>query len=93
MIEVIDASDDERYFPQGYFPSLEAANTAIDEYAAKNKGAPPCSERTEPEYGVVLELRQLNFGWTEPALLIRREWEWGQETSGQSATWAWKEVT
>ena len=74
MIEVIDISDGERYFPQGYFSSLDSANEAIDKCCAKD-GCPPSSEITEPEFGVVLEMRQLDVGWHDPVLVCRRTWQ------------------
>ena len=92
MIQIIDVTDDERFYIQGHFPTLEAANTAIDEYVAQNNGAPPADEQTDLEFGVVLELTQLRMGWGDPIKLQRREWELTGVVDEGSGIEEWREL-
>lgn len=89
MIEVIDISDDERYFPIGYFSDLYAANAAIDRFIEEDKDhCPPCADSTEASDGVVLEMRLLlEIGWTSPVPLQRRDWECFHDPETEQFIW------
>ena len=75
MIQIIDVTDDERYFVQGHFPDVESANQAIDDYVVRNNSKPPSDWQSDPDQGVSLELRRLDIGWNDPVFVQRREWE------------------
>ena len=73
MIQLIDITDEHRYYELGYWPTIEAANAAINDCLIKDD-APPSGACTDEEFGVKLELRQVPSGWGDCKTLQTREW-------------------
>ena len=90
MVEVIDFTEDDRYYPMGVWPTPQEADAAINDHLIKNDGEPPSSGYTYSEEGVKLEIRQLSTGWGEPTRIKTREWSCVYKE--QTDTWIWQEV-
>ena len=88
MIEIADVTDDEVYYPCGYFESLEEANAAIDSYFQKH-GIPPNFEVTNG-FVIKLELRELPIGLTTSKNVVSRR-IWTEEYDSEKDIYYWHE--
>ena len=88
MIEIADVTDDEVYYPCGYFESLEDANAAIDSYF-QERGIPPNFEATDG-FVIKLELRELPIGLTTSRTVVSRR-TWTEEYDSEKDIYYWTE--
>jgi len=84
VFEMVDATDDEQYFPIGIWLTLESAMTALNECKDPDDvGSDGCHE----DYFKV-EIRQHQIGWSGHGKLVyQREWTNNYDEAKDEYNW------
>lgn len=89
IFEVVDNTDDERYFPVGVFPTLAEAVAAVQGHASPWN---LCQASLDCDF-VRIEVRERAFGLAplDCGKLVKA-WEWARRYDGDLDEFAWNEV-
>lgn len=74
IYELVDVSDDEMFYPLGWWPDPEQAKQAVEAFLERN-GIPPAGPITDGDY-ITLELRMRAMGWSADGSRVWRA-TWG----------------
>jgi len=90
VYELVDVSDDEAYYSQGLFLSVQDAIDAVDQHFA-DRGEPPHEYHYETGDVISLEIRKRGFGLAE--MNVKPEWSrkwrriWDDESYADDGRW------